>query len=115
MWRDEPLLLDMLLAAGDAVAFIAALDQAQFTRSKLHQNAVIRSLEVVGEAAAKVSPEFRDAHPEIAWRDMVGMRNRLIHNYSNVSLEIIWDVLQTKLPGLIAALRPLVPSDRGDA
>jgi uncharacterized protein with HEPN domain len=49
-------------------------------------------LEVIGEGAAKVSLEFRDAHPEIAWRDMIGMRNRLIHNYSNVSLEITWDV-----------------------
>jgi predicted nucleotidyltransferase len=54
MWRDETLVLDMLLAAGDAVAFIAALDQARFTRSKLHQKSVIRSLEVIGEAAAKV-------------------------------------------------------------
>jgi uncharacterized protein with HEPN domain len=53
MWRDEPLLLDMLFAAGDAVAFIADLDQVRFARSKLHQNAVIRSLEVIGEAAAR--------------------------------------------------------------
>jgi uncharacterized protein with HEPN domain len=115
MWRDEPLLLDMLLAAGDALTFIAALDQSQFSQSKLHQNAVIRSLEVIGEAAAKVSPEFRDAHPEIAWRDIIGMRNRLIHGYSNVSLEIVWDVSRSKLPALITALRPLVPPDRDDA
>jgi len=115
MSRDEPLLFDMLFAAGQALAFVADLDQAQFVGSALHQNAVIRSLEVIGEAAARVSVQFRDAHPEIPWREIIGMRNRLIHNYSNVSLDTVWDVLRDRLPELIAALRPLVPPDRGDA
>jgi uncharacterized protein with HEPN domain len=108
MLRDEPLLLDMFLAASEAIAFVAAMDESQFVASKLHQNAVIRSLEVIGEAATKVSTEFRDAHPEIAWRDIIGTRNRLIHNYSNVSLDVIWDISQNKLPELIATLRLLV-------
>lgn len=112
MWRDEPLLLDMLLAAREAIAFVADLDRAEFVASKLHQNAVIRSLEAISEAAAQVSPEFHAANPEIPWRQIIGMRNRLIHNYSEVSLEVVWDVLQSKLPQLIATLGPLVPPDR---
>jgi uncharacterized protein with HEPN domain len=114
MSRDEPLLLDMLLAPREAVAFVAPLDPAQFAASKLHQNAVFRSLEVIGEAAEKASGNFRNAHPEIPWRDIVGTRNRLIHNYSNVSLDIIWDLSRNRLPELIATLLLLVPPDPGE-
>jgi uncharacterized protein with HEPN domain len=109
LWRDEPLLLDMLLAASDARSFVETLDQPQFNDSKLHQAAVIRCLEIIGEAAAKVSREFRDAHPDIEWREITGMRHRLIHNYADVRLDVVWDVLQDKLPRLIADLQPLVP------
>lgn len=114
MSRDEPLLLDMLQAASDAAEFVAAVDQTQFYADKLHQYAVIRCIEIIGEAAGKVSREFRDAHPEIPWSDIVGMRHRLIHNYSDVRLDLVWDVVRSKLPELIAILRPLVPPDRGD-
>ncbi len=65
MLRDEALLLDMLLAARDVQEFVADVDQAQFDTSKLHQNAVIRSIEIIGEAARGVSRDFQQAHPEI--------------------------------------------------
>lgn len=113
MWRDEILLLDMLLAAQDALEFVANLDQAQFAGSKLHQNAVIRSLEIIGEAAARLSPELRAANPDIPWREIIGMRHRLIHDYGGVSLDIVWGVLRDKLPALVGSLRMLVPS-RGE-
>jgi uncharacterized protein with HEPN domain len=109
LWRDEALLLDMKLAAGDALSFVEGLDQLQFNASKLHQAAVVRCLGIIGEAATKVSREFRDAHPEIEWREIVGMRHRLIHDYTEVRLDIVWGVLQDELPGLIAVLEPLIP------
>jgi uncharacterized protein with HEPN domain len=109
LWRDEALLLDMKLAAGDALSFVEGLDQMQFNASKLHQAAVVRCLGIIGEAATKVSREFRDAHPEIEWREIVGMRHRLIHDYTEVRLDIVWGVLQDELPGLIAVLEPLIP------
>ena len=65
--RDAALLLDMLLAARDARAFVKGLDEGAFLASRLHQNAAIRSLEVVGEAAGKVSAPTQAAHPEIPW------------------------------------------------
>jgi uncharacterized protein with HEPN domain len=71
----------MLDAAIDALEFAAGLDQQQFYASRLHQAAVIRNLTVIGEAASKLSREFRDVHPEIEWHDIIGMRRRLIHNY----------------------------------
>ncbi|WP_204848266.1 HepT-like ribonuclease domain-containing protein [Rhodopila globiformis] len=71
---DAALLLDMLLAAPEASGFVKDLDKAAFLASRLHQNAVIRSLEVIGEAAGKVSSAMQAAHPEIAWRQIIGMR-----------------------------------------
>ncbi|HEX5326467.1 MAG TPA: DUF86 domain-containing protein [Acetobacteraceae bacterium] len=111
MSRDDALLLDMLLAARDACGFVAGLDGAGFAASKLHQNAVIRCLEVIGEAAAKVSKGFRDNQPGIAWREIIGMRHRLIHDYGEVRLDIVWSVTQDRLPALIAAIEPLIPPE----
>ncbi len=68
--RDAALLLDMLLAARDAQGFAEGLDESSFLASRLHQNAAIRSLEVIGGAAGKVSQATRAAHPEIPWRDI---------------------------------------------
>jgi uncharacterized protein with HEPN domain len=77
--RDAALLLDILLAAHEAKGFVKELDSAGFLASRLHQNAAIRSLEVLGEAAGKVSASTQAAHPEIPWREMTGLRHRLIH------------------------------------
>ncbi len=109
MLRDEALVLDMLLAARDAMEFVAELDQPRFETSRLHQNAVIRSIEIIGEAAGKVSRGFQQAHPEIPWSAIVGMRHRLIHDYNQVRIDLVWDVARNPLPELVAALGPLVP------
>lgn len=109
MWRDEALFLDMLLAAQDAQDFLGGMNWDDFSKSALHQSAVIRCLEVIGEAATKVSAEARAAHPEIPWREIAGMRHRLIHAYREVDLEIVWSAARNRLPELIVALRPLIP------
>lgn len=111
MWRDDALLLDMLNAATEAVSFAAEMDQPRFRASRLHQNAVIRCLTVIGEAASKVSRDYRSQHPEIEWQDIVGMRHRLVHNYGAIKLDVVWGAVHTKLPELIAMLQPLVPPD----
>ena len=106
--RDAALLLDMLIAARDATGFLVGVDETTFMDSRLHQNAVIRSLEVIGEAAGKVSEGFRFAHSEIAWREITGMRHRLIHGYADVRLDVVWEVVQDQLPALVTALEPLL-------
>lgn len=108
-WRDAALLLDIMLAAEDALTFVAGLDERAFLASGLHQSAVIRKLEVMGEAAGKVSKTFCAAHPEIPWKQMTGLRHRLIHGYGDVRLDIVWRVVAETLPDLIATLRPLIP------
>jgi uncharacterized protein with HEPN domain len=115
MWRDDALLLDILIAAGDARDFVRDLDWQAFAASKLHQSAVARALEIVGEAASKVSQTFRADHPEIPWTKMIGMRHRLIHAYAEVRLDVVWNVVQNELPALIDIVRPLVPPARSDA
>jgi uncharacterized protein with HEPN domain len=109
--RDAALLFDMLLAARDARGFVEGLDGAAFLASRLHQNATIRSLEIIGEAAGKVSAATQAAHPEIPWREITGMRHRLIHGYGEVRLDLVWMVLHDRLAPLIAKLEQLVPRE----
>jgi uncharacterized protein with HEPN domain len=109
MPRDDALLLDIVLASRDAQDFVRGLDWDGFQASRLHQNAVIRSLEIIGEAAGKPSRDFVAAHASIPWRDVVNLRHRLIHAYSEVRLDVVWRVVQQDIPPLLAELAPLVP------
>ena len=110
MQRDESAsLLDMLLAARDALEFAAGLTFSQFEQSRLHQHAVVKAVENIGEAASRVSADTRQAHPEIPWTQIIGMRNRLVHAYFDINLDILWQVVQDDLPALITQIEPLVP------
>ena len=111
MQRDEALLLDILIAARRAVRFLESMTWEAFEQSELHQNAVMRPLEIIGEAARRVSQDTREAHPDIPWDQMVGMRNRLIHEYFRVNLTTVWETVQDDLPPLIAQIEPLVPQE----
>jgi uncharacterized protein with HEPN domain len=91
--------------------FVAGLTREAFEKSKLHQFAIVRVLEIISEATSKVSPEFRQGHPEIPWAKMTSMRSRLIHDYTRVNLDIIWEVVSTELPRLIELIEPLVPPE----
>jgi len=111
MSPDEFVLADMLVAARKAREFVDGLSFEEFEASDLHQNAVVRALEVVGEAARRVSDETRNAHPSIPWRPIIGMRNRLMHEYFRVDLEEVWRTVTTDIPQLVELLSPLVPPE----
>ena len=85
--------------------------QAEFASSALLQDAVIRCFEVMGEAAKRVSPDFREEHPQINWSGMAGFRDVLAHAYERVDLEICWNILENHLPQTIAVLEKLVPPE----
>ena len=92
MWRDDAYVLDMLLAARKVLEFTKGVDWVRFQREELVQNAVMRQIQIIGEAARMVSPEYQSEHPEVPWRDMVGMRNRLVHEYFRILPDRVWDV-----------------------
>lgn len=105
----------MQQAAVDACSFVEGLIKDDFLADKRTQQAVIMSLIIVGEAATKVMnqyAEFTEAHPEIPWRSMRGMRNRITHGYFNINLDLVWDTVQTALPKLLMQLN-VVCKDTG--
>lgn len=73
-------------------------------------SAILYQIAVIGEATKRLSQEFRQQHPEIPWRDIAGMRDVLIHKYDQVDFDVIWDVVQKKLPELLTLLEPILPS-----
>jgi len=111
MWRDDAYLLDMLLAARKVQNFAQDVSWEQFQSDELIQNAVMRQVQIIGEAARKVSLQYQQAHPEIPWQGIIGMRNRLIHEYFRIIPERVWDVVEKDMPELIRLIEPLVPPD----
>ena len=111
MRRDDAWLLDILLSGRDAIEFLEQVSWEEFSASRMLQHAVTRSLEIVGEAAGKVSQETREGHPEIPWAMMIGMRNRLVHEYFRIDLQAVWDTAQDDLPDLLRLIEPLVPPE----
>ena len=117
MWRDEAYVLDMLLAAKKVLEFTEGIDWERFSRDELVQNAVMRQIQIIGEAARGVSAEYQVEHDQVPWREIVGMRNRLVHEYFRILPRRVWDVVENDIPDLIQKLEPLVPpeSEPGDA
>ncbi|REJ82758.1 MAG: DUF86 domain-containing protein [Acidobacteria bacterium] len=85
----------------------------EYLRDETLQRAFVRSLEVMGEASKNLSGEFRLRHAEVDWRAIAGMRDRLIHAYFGVDHELVWDVVETKIPPLAVEIRRLCESIEG--
>lgn len=77
--------------------YTLGVSEDQFYTNRLVQDAVFRQMEIIGEACRNISMELRNQHPKIPWHEMMGMRNRLIHAYFNISLEIVWEVVVNEL------------------
>ena len=109
MDRDAGSILDILESARTIRAYVAGVTRQEFLRNMQIQDSVIRRLEIIGEAAGRISPEFRDAHPEIQWSEIRGMRNRMIHGYDDVDMDIVWDTVERDIPHLIQIIESLTP------
>ena len=86
----------------------AGIDLVAFQRDETLKRAVVRSLEIIGEAVKNLSEDFKAAHPQIEWRRMAATRDRLIHGYFSVDLEIVWDVVVNKIPALHKEIEELL-------
>ena len=98
----------MLDHAREAVAFARGKTRRDLQRDRLLQLGLVRLIEIVGEAAARVSDQTRDAYPGIPWAQIVSTRNRLIHGYDFVDYDILWKTVEEDLPDLIRALEKLL-------
>lgn len=106
--RDVSIYLDDILdAASKAQRFTEGLSFEEFKRDDRTAFAVMRALEVLGEAAKNVPQAFRDRAPEVPWQEMAGMRDKLIHAYHGVDLQVVWRTVQEDLPGMIQSIRRL--------
>jgi len=106
--RDAAYLWDMLDAARTIIKLTAEMSLPAYEEDRRTQLATERALEIVGEAAGKVSKTFREQHPEIPWRQIIGQRNVLIHEYGQVRNDRIWRVVKESIPQLIDMLKPMV-------
>lgn len=104
MERDTQALLDMFQSAELVLVYLKDVTESDFYRNVQVQDAVIRRLLVVGEAASRVSISTQNNLPDVAWPQMRGMRNRLVHEYDGIDLVIVWQTTQTVLPTLIVRL-----------
>lgn len=109
MWRDEATLLDILRAARLVVEFRGRLEKTAFLSDLKTQAAILHELLVLGEAAKRLSGAFRDSHPEVPWKAIAGMRDRLLHGYDDVDLELVWKTVDEDVPALIRRVEGLAP------
>jgi uncharacterized protein with HEPN domain len=114
MWRDDAYLLDILNAARRVVRYAEDLSWERFRDDSLMQDAILRNLQIIGEAAQRISPELKSRHPQIPWAPMAGMRNRLVHEYFRLDLERIWQTVREDVPVLMTSIEPLVPPPEVD-
>jgi len=106
--RDRFYLSNILDAANKVLSYVGDLGRDGFVEAPLVQDAVIRQLEIVGEATKRISDEFRDDHPDIPWKDMAGTRDKLIHDYLGVDIDSVWKTAREDIPQLIRLIEAVL-------
>ncbi|MBI1337893.1 MAG: DUF86 domain-containing protein [Phycisphaera sp.] len=108
MPHDRDSMQDIPISARLAVGYLSNISQEQFLHDTRCQDAVVRRIEVMGEAAKRVSAETQKRYPDLPWREMASMRNRVIHGYDTIDLEVVWDSVRRDLPALIQRLESIL-------
>jgi uncharacterized protein with HEPN domain len=97
--RNAPLLLEDICEAVEKIErYVSGLNHDAFVTDDKSVDSVVRNLEIIGEAANRIPKEFRTRHAEIDWRKIIGLRNRIVHDYFNIDIEIVWEIVQKDLP-----------------
>lgn len=108
---DDNRLRHMLDATREAIGFANGMDRVALGNSRLAILAIVKDIEIIGEAASKISQGRRDQHPEIPWRAIIDMRNHLIHGYFDVDADQVWSTVVQDLPALMVSLEKIIPKD----
>lgn len=111
MPRDNEALIDIERAARRVLRYAADCDRASLETNDEKVSAILYQITIIGEATKRLSQDFRQQHPEIPWREIAGMRDVIVHEYDQVDLDVVWDVIQNKLPELLISLQPLLLSE----
>ena len=112
MNRDESYLLDLSRLCHTILRLAEGMTEAEFQNDERTQLAILYELTIIGEVVKRLSKEFRDRHTEIEWRKIAGMRDRLVHDYDEVKMDLVWRVIKTSIPELLACIAPFLPREK---
>lgn len=112
MQKDDLIRLrHMLDAAKEALSFTMGRSRSYLDTNRMLVLSLVKDIEIIGEAASKISVEVKTKNPDIPWIDIIDMRNHLIHAYFDVDLDIVWDTVRQDLPPLITALEKIISQE----
>ena len=109
--RDLESLIDIVFYGKQALAFVDNFTQDEFEMDGKTQAAVMYTIAIMGEATKRLSQEFRLQHSLIPWQEIAGIRDRLVHDYKNIDIDILWRVVSVEIPALLISLEPLLPQE----
>ncbi|NEQ98453.1 MAG: DUF86 domain-containing protein [Cyanothece sp. SIO2G6] len=109
MSRDQQSIQDIWNAAQEILRFTSEMTRDDLAGDRRTQAAVLYEIIVIGEAANRLSVEFRANNPAVPWREIIGMRNILAHQYDKIDVDVVWGAIQEDIPELIVMLQPLLP------
>ena len=113
MKKDDMIYIGHILEATEKIyKYCSSMKKTEFLRNDLVKDAVVRNIEIVGEAAKKLSSEFRKRYPEIPWKDISGMRDKIVHDYTGIDYRVVWDVVQIDLPDLKIRLKNITKQQK---
>ena len=98
---------DLIQSCEDILSFTEGMSYSDFVSDKKTVNAVIRSLEVIGEATKNLPESFRSNYPDVSWKQMAGMRDKLIHNYFGIDIQMVWQAVEKHIPHILALIREI--------
>ena len=108
MQRDKVYLIDILEAAKLVREYIGNKDKEDFLKDTQRQDAVVRRFAIIGEASRRISDKMKAAYPDVAWNEMIGMRNAIIHEYDDIDMVIVWDTAKKDIPALIYTIEKVL-------
>lgn len=111
--RDRDYLYDIWEAMDRILSYTSKLDYDQFMEDKKTQDAVLRNLQVMGEATKKLSIELREVYPHIPWREIAGMRDKVVHEYFGINYEIVWAVASRDIPDVFPRIETILRKEGG--
>ncbi|PIN91242.1 hypothetical protein COU57_01430 [Candidatus Pacearchaeota archaeon CG10_big_fil_rev_8_21_14_0_10_32_14] len=107
--KDDSVFLKHILENIDDISeFTKNITKKDFLSNKEKQNAVVRSLEVIGEAAKNISETMKEKYPKVPWKEIIGTRDKIIHHYFGVDLDIVWDIIKINLPDLNKNIKKII-------